>query len=140
MFLDGPDSRPGEAVHIVFAGEKVKALINEHLISLGINPKVPPVELLAEDFLQRLLGLTPVVQDTQANAEEFRTGLPVEDVERSPILHRGAHNQLCDVLRGHPCERYDLTGKGATSVAVLSDGAKTANRISMTVDIGFGTT
>lgn len=36
------------------AGAKVKALINEHLISLGINPKVPPVELLAEDFLQRL--------------------------------------------------------------------------------------
>ncbi len=36
------------------AGEKVKALINEHLISLGINPKVPPVELLAEDFLLRL--------------------------------------------------------------------------------------
>ncbi len=36
------------------AGEKVRALINEHLISLGINPKLPPVELLAEDFLQRL--------------------------------------------------------------------------------------
>jgi type I restriction enzyme R subunit len=36
------------------AGAKVKALINEHLISLGINPKVAPVELLAEDFLQRL--------------------------------------------------------------------------------------
>jgi type I restriction enzyme R subunit len=36
------------------AGEKVNALINEHLISLGINPKVPPVELLAEDFLDKL--------------------------------------------------------------------------------------
>lgn len=36
------------------AGEKVKSLINEHLISLGINPKVPPVELLAEDFLAKL--------------------------------------------------------------------------------------
>ena len=36
------------------AGEKVKALINEHLISLGINPMVAPVELLSEDFLQRL--------------------------------------------------------------------------------------
>lgn len=36
------------------AGEKVKALINEHLISLGINPKVPPIELLAEDFLDKL--------------------------------------------------------------------------------------
>ena len=36
------------------AGEKVKALINEHLISLGINPKVEPVELLAVDFLEKL--------------------------------------------------------------------------------------
>lgn len=36
------------------AGEKVKALINEHLISLGINPKVEPVELLAEDFMAQL--------------------------------------------------------------------------------------
>ena len=35
------------------AGEKVKALINEHLISLGISPKVPPVELMAEDFLEK---------------------------------------------------------------------------------------
>ena len=36
------------------AGDKVKRLINEHLISLGINPKVPSVELLAEDFLEQL--------------------------------------------------------------------------------------
>jgi type I restriction enzyme, R subunit len=36
------------------ACEKVKRLINEHLISLGINPKVPPVELLSEDFIQKL--------------------------------------------------------------------------------------
>jgi type I restriction enzyme R subunit len=43
-----------ESLQLGNAGEKVKALINEHLVSLGINPKVPPVELLAEDFLQRL--------------------------------------------------------------------------------------
>lgn len=36
------------------AGEKVKRLINEHLVSLGINPKVPPVELLADDFMEKL--------------------------------------------------------------------------------------
>jgi type I restriction enzyme R subunit len=36
------------------AGDKVRRLVNEHLISLGINPKVPPVELLAEDFLDQL--------------------------------------------------------------------------------------
>ncbi|GGB52248.1 type I restriction enzyme [Oceanisphaera marina] len=36
------------------AGQKVRDLINEHLISLGINPKVEPVELLSEDFLEKL--------------------------------------------------------------------------------------
>ena len=36
------------------AGQKVRDLINEHLISLGINPKVPPVELLSEDFIAKL--------------------------------------------------------------------------------------
>jgi type I restriction enzyme, R subunit len=36
------------------AGEKVKALINAHLISLGINPKVEPVELLAPNFMEKL--------------------------------------------------------------------------------------
>lgn len=36
------------------AGEKVRNLINQHLISLGINPKVPPVELLSDDFIAKL--------------------------------------------------------------------------------------
>ncbi len=36
------------------AGQKVRNLINEHLISLGINPKVPPIELLSTDFMERL--------------------------------------------------------------------------------------
>lgn len=36
------------------AGKKVRDLINEHLISLGINPKVPPIELLSEDFIDQL--------------------------------------------------------------------------------------
>ena len=43
-----------ESLDLGDAGDKVRRLINEHLISLGVNPKVPPVELLAEDFLDRL--------------------------------------------------------------------------------------
>lgn len=40
-----------ESLDIADAGAKVKALINEHLIDLGINPKIPPIELLSDDFL-----------------------------------------------------------------------------------------
>lgn len=36
------------------AGQKVRDLINEHLVSLGINPKVEPVELLSDDFIDKL--------------------------------------------------------------------------------------
>ena len=42
------------SLDITDAGAKVKALINEHLIDLGINPKIPPVELLSADFIARL--------------------------------------------------------------------------------------
>ncbi len=51
------------------AGEKVKALINGHLISLGINPKVPPIELLAEDFLEKLASHTG--NNAEAKASEM---------------------------------------------------------------------
>ncbi len=43
-----------ESLDISDAGEKVKALINEHLIDLGINPKIPPVELMSPDFLKHV--------------------------------------------------------------------------------------
>lgn len=36
------------------AGQKVRDLINQHLISLGINPTVPPVELLSDNFIEQL--------------------------------------------------------------------------------------
>ncbi len=43
-----------DSLDISDAGEKVRALINEHLIDLGINPKIPPVELLSDDFLKHV--------------------------------------------------------------------------------------
>ena len=52
---EGPHAEQGR---IQRGKKKVKALINVHLISLGINPKVPPVELLADDFLEKLCTST----------------------------------------------------------------------------------
>jgi len=40
-----------DSLDIADAGAKVKALINEHLIDLGVNPKIPPIELLSDDFI-----------------------------------------------------------------------------------------
>lgn len=43
-----------DSIDISDAGEKVKSLINEHLIELGIDPKIPPVELLSDDFMDHV--------------------------------------------------------------------------------------
>lgn len=40
-----------DSLDLADAGAKVKALINEHLVDLGINPKIPPIELLSDDFM-----------------------------------------------------------------------------------------
>lgn len=51
------------SLDIADAGAKVRALINEHLVSLGIDPKIPPVELLSKDFMAK------VGQHAQGRAE-----------------------------------------------------------------------
>jgi type I restriction enzyme R subunit len=43
-----------DSLDISDAGAKVKALINEHLIDLGINPKIPPIELLSPEFMEHV--------------------------------------------------------------------------------------
>ncbi len=52
-----------DSLDISDAGEKVKALINEHLIDLGIDPKIPPIELLSDDFIAH------VQEHSKGNAE-----------------------------------------------------------------------
>jgi len=42
------------SLDIIDAGAKVKALINEFLIERGVNPVIPPIELLSEDFISHV--------------------------------------------------------------------------------------
>jgi type I restriction enzyme R subunit len=50
-------------------GQKVAALINQHLIELGIDPQIPPVELLDPDFVERVTGHAQ--GSTRAKASEM---------------------------------------------------------------------
>lgn len=58
-----------DSLDISDAGAKVKALINEHLIDLGINPKIPPTELLSADFMANVQKHTG--GDPEAKASEM---------------------------------------------------------------------
>ncbi|KYG99256.1 HsdR family type I site-specific deoxyribonuclease [Bradyrhizobium sp. DOA1] len=45
-----------DSIDFAGVGAKVAALINKHLIELGVDPKIPPVELLDPDFVEQATG------------------------------------------------------------------------------------
>jgi type I restriction enzyme R subunit len=47
-----------DSIDFAGVGQKVAALINQHLIELGIDPQIPPVELLDPDFVDQVTGHT----------------------------------------------------------------------------------
>lgn len=52
MFLDGPDGRPRDAVHLLFAGEKVKQEYSE---------SAPPLAAVEQNEQHKMLALEPLV-------------------------------------------------------------------------------
>lgn len=90
------------------AGEKVKALINEHLISLGINPKVPPVELLAEDFLDKLAAHAGKSSEAKASEMEhaIRKHCTVHNDE-DPAFYKSLSEKVNALIEKHHGE-WDL--------------------------------
>jgi len=46
-----------EQLNILGCGEKVKTLIEEHVLATGIDPKVPPIKLFDQEFKKKLADL-----------------------------------------------------------------------------------
>ena len=129
------------------AGEKVKALINEHLISLGINPKVEPVELLAEDFLEKLAAHSGGNSEAKASEMEhaIRKHCTVHHDE-DPAFFRSLSEKVDALIEKHQGD-WDLltekmTGLRAEAVAGRQRGQDGMSKEATTfyehiVQIGF---
>jgi type I restriction enzyme R subunit len=87
-----------DSINIAGAGEKVRKLVSEHLISLGINPKVPPVELFSDKFISTLKEH----QDPRAAASEMehaiRKHCKVNEAD-DPVMYKRFSEKLEDVLK-----------------------------------------
>lgn len=116
-----------DSLDIADAGAKVKALINEHLIDLGINPKIPPVELLSDDFLSHVQKHSKGDPEAKASEMEhairkhctvhfdedpaFYTTLS-EKLEKLIEQHRDNWKALADELEG--LRKETLAGRTET--------------------------
>jgi len=87
-----------DSINISGAGEKVRKLVNEHLVSMGINPKVPPVELFSDKFIAALKEQ----QDPRATASEMehaiRKHCKVNEAD-DPVLYKRFSEKLEEVLK-----------------------------------------
>ena len=91
-----------DSLDIADAGAKVKALINEHLIDLGINPKIPPIELLADDFIDHVRKHSQ--GDPEAKASEMEHAIRKHctvHFDEDPAFYRRLSEKLERLIKQH---------------------------------------
>ena len=84
-------------------GEKVRALIDEHVTTLDIATKIPPVSITDPDFLSKVKGLT----SDKAKASEMEHALRFhirKNFDEDPARYTKLSERLDDILK-------NLTGK-----------------------------
>ncbi|QDU25853.1 Type I restriction enzyme R protein [Anatilimnocola aggregata] len=95
-----------DSLSISGAGEKVRKLIDEHLVSLGINPKIPPVELLSPNFVKQLdKNTTP-----QAKASEMEHAIRKHckvHFDEDPVLYESLSEKLEALIKQYK-DNWDL--------------------------------
>ncbi|KVW98053.1 type I restriction endonuclease subunit R [Thiobacillus denitrificans] len=91
-----------DTLDIADAGAKVKALINEHLVELGINPRIPPIELLADDFIANVQKHAQ--GDPEAKASEMEHAIRKHctvHFDEAPAFYKRLSEKLEKLIQEH---------------------------------------
>ncbi len=91
-----------DSLDLADAGAKVKALINEHLIDLGINPKIPPIELLSAEFVDQVRKHAG--GDAEAKASEMEHALRKHytvHFDEDPAFYKRLSDKLEKLIQEH---------------------------------------
>lgn len=81
-------------------GNKVKQLVNEHLISLGINPKVPPTELFSSKFLKELdRNKTPKAKASEME-HAMRKHIKI-NAQDDPVYYKTMSEKIDSIMQNH---------------------------------------
>ncbi|TBO34053.1 type I restriction endonuclease subunit R [Aquabacterium lacunae] len=95
-------------------GAKVRKLIDDHVISMGVNPKIPPVSLTDADFGAQV-SREP---NDRAKASEMEHAIRAhirEHIDQDPVAYRKLSERLKDLL-DKLGEEWDELVKALTSM------------------------
>lgn len=79
------------------AGEKVRALVDEHILSTGVDPKIPPVDLLAANFKESLTAN----KSAESRASEIESAIKSHlnvNLDEDPEYYRSLSLRLRDII------------------------------------------
>jgi type I restriction enzyme, R subunit len=115
-----------DSLDISDAGEKVKALINEHLIDLGINPKIPPIELLSDDFIAHVQRHAQ--GDPEAKASEMEHAIRKHctvHFDEDPAFYKRLSEKLEKLIQDHQ-NNWQALAEGYEQLRLEAMGGRTA--------------
>lgn len=78
-------------------GEKVRQLVDEHIISTGVDPKIPPIDLLAANFKERLTE----VKSVESKASEIESAVKhhiTVNIDEDPEYYKSLSLKLKDII------------------------------------------
>jgi type I restriction enzyme, R subunit len=103
--------RSGELLIGKEVGEKVRRLIDEHVISLGIDPRIPPIEITAADFANHV-GKERSPRAKASEMEHATRSHLRQKFDEDPVFYGRLSDRLKAILK-------DLEGRWEEMVEAL---------------------
>ncbi|WP_417521971.1 type I restriction endonuclease subunit R [Marinobacter sp.] len=79
------------------AGEKVRKLVDEHIISTGVDPKIPPVDLMAANFKETV----EQIKSPESRASEIESAIKhhiTVNLDEDPEYYKSLSLRLRDII------------------------------------------
>ncbi|MCW7553967.1 DUF3387 domain-containing protein [Endozoicomonas gorgoniicola] len=89
-----------ETMNFHGVGQKVRSLVNEHLISLGMSPRVKPVELFSDEFIKSVKK----EPDLKAQASEMEHAIRKHckvSADDDPVFYKSMSEKLDEIIKKH---------------------------------------
>lgn len=102
-------------------GAKVRKLIDDHVISLGIDPKIPPIQLTDAEFDTHIARAA----NDRAKASEMEHAIRShirKHTDEDPVLYRKLSERLSDILKTLDAQWDELVAQLQKLISELTGG------------------
>ncbi|WP_237673400.1 type I restriction endonuclease subunit R [Vreelandella profundi] len=84
-------------LNISDAGEKVRKLVDEHIVSTGVDPKIPPIDLMAANFKETV----EQIKSPESRASEIESAVKhhiTVNLDEDPEYYKSLSLRLRDII------------------------------------------